>query len=235
MPSVQDAEQRSPLQKAGSMSEPQPENHEVKKTRVRKKSLDIQLQQALDDAAEAIQADPSTQKCIQERLRVLMALRDEQKTANKTEALEAENERLKQQLAKTQVLEVLPVAPSVDPSDLAVQGMLARIKSVVTPEPEPELTPEEIARAEEMKQELAAKEQEIIQARRDKAEREHREAIAKRNAELDEMHARVDALIVQQTETNERELAKLGQVAGYVPSTTDTLKGYERPQTWAKW
>jgi exonuclease VII large subunit len=111
--------------------------------------------------------------------------------------------------------------------------MLARIKSAVTPEPE--LTPEELARAEEMKQELAAKEQEIIKARQDKAEREHREEIAKRNAELDEMTVRVDALLAQQTETNERELAKLGPTTGYVPSTTEALKAYERPKTWAKW
>jgi hypothetical protein len=77
-----------------------------KKTRIRKRSISIQLQQALDDAAKAMSADISVQKLIQTRIACLLKMQarerhDKLKRAlSEVTRLTAENERLNQELAK---------------------------------------------------------------------------------------------------------------------------------------
>jgi hypothetical protein len=81
------------------MSEPQ-----IKK-RVRRRSLAVQLQAALDDAAKAMSADISVQKLVQARIDCLLKLQaregnDKLKRAEtEVERLTVENQRLKQELA----------------------------------------------------------------------------------------------------------------------------------------
>jgi hypothetical protein len=79
-----------------------------KKTRIRKRSLDIQLEAALRDAAAACEngADPSTKGLIQCRLQIINHRLNRQRYAKlekalaEVNALRTENERLKGELAQ---------------------------------------------------------------------------------------------------------------------------------------
>lgn len=81
------------------MSEPQ-----IKK-RVRRRSLAVQLQAALDDAAKAMSADISVQKLVQARIDCLLKLQAREgseklkRAETEVERLTVENQRLKQKLA----------------------------------------------------------------------------------------------------------------------------------------
>lgn len=84
-----------------------------KKTRTRKRSIAIQLQQALDDAARAMTADISVQKLIQTRLDCLLKMqaRERHDKLNRALAevasLQSENERLRE-IAKPTVRPMTP-------------------------------------------------------------------------------------------------------------------------------
>ena len=75
------------------------------KKRVRRRSLAVQLQAALDDAAKAMSADISVQKLVQARIDCLLKLQarernDKLKRAEtEVERLTVENQRLKKELA----------------------------------------------------------------------------------------------------------------------------------------
>jgi hypothetical protein len=104
--------------------------------------------------------------------------------------------------------------------------MLARIKSAV-PEVDspsivaPEPTPEELALETERKAELERKREELVQARKDRAELEHQEKLAAVKAEI----AAVEEANAQKIAAN----PELAQSERYKPLTTDAMTGY-RPQ-----
>jgi hypothetical protein len=90
-----------------------------KKTRTRKRSISVQLQQALDDAAKAMSSDISVQKLIQTRIACLLKMQARERSDSlkralaEVERLTVENERLKaelaQALAKTTIRQLDPV------------------------------------------------------------------------------------------------------------------------------
>ena len=83
---------------------------------MRRRSLAVQLQAALDDAAKAMSADISVQKLVQARIDCLLKLQaregnDKLKRAEtEVERLTVENQRLKQELAAA-----LAAKPAVRP------------------------------------------------------------------------------------------------------------------------
>ena len=95
------------------------------KRRIRRRSIDIQLQQGLDDAAKAMTADISVQKLAQARLAVLAKMQacernDKLKKAlAEVERLTAENERLKSELAQALLAARVP-ARSLTPAEQAL-------------------------------------------------------------------------------------------------------------------
>lgn len=94
------------------MSEPQ-----ATKKRVRRRNLAVQLQIALDDAANAMTADISVQKLVQTRLDCLLTMQARERN-DKLKRLTAEIERLKQENLKLHSA----------PSDSVAAALLAHAK-----------------------------------------------------------------------------------------------------------
>ena len=84
--------------------------------RVRRRSIDVQLQIALDDAAKAMTADISVQKLAQARLDCLLTMQARErhdkirKLADELKVVRAENERLKEQLKEVATKTARPLS-----------------------------------------------------------------------------------------------------------------------------
>ncbi len=104
----------------------EPQITQPKKMRIRKRSIAIQLQTALDDAAKAMTADASVQKLAQTRLDCLLKMQarerhDKLKRAlAEVERLTAENERLRQELVTK------PASRPLTEVELALQNYAAK-------------------------------------------------------------------------------------------------------------
>jgi hypothetical protein len=85
------------------------------KTRVRKRPLDLQLQAALNDAAEASNADASTRILINSRLTILHHRLNKQENGKLSKAL-MEIERVKAEVTHLQA-ELAARSVSVSPAD----------------------------------------------------------------------------------------------------------------------
>jgi len=96
-----------------------------KKTRIRKRSISIQLQQALDDAAKAMSADISVQKLIQTRIACLLKMQARERSDKLKRAL-AEVERL---TAENEQLKAAALAKPVARQQSAVEQVLANYEA----------------------------------------------------------------------------------------------------------
>ena len=206
-------------------------------SRVRKRSLDSQIQQCLNDAEALKSAEPSSQKLCQERLRALLSLQERQDRQDKTEALEAEITRLTAETKSLKALAATQPEPVTQPDSDTIAQKLAQIRGRITVSDDlsatpsevvpPPATEEEIALEAERAEELKRQQQELITARKLQAEIEHESKLATIKKEM----AAVE-------EANEKEYAKHPELRRkpYKPLSTDGLaEGFQRPKTWSKW
>lgn len=201
-----------------------------KGTRVRKRSTEVQIQELLNQGC-LLDNEPtndltiSRMKFIQARLKTLEAIQAREQKVQRVEELTAElstaNQTIEQLKANQQVTQ-----PDPD-SDLVAQK-LAHIRGSITVShdaseavPEPELTPEEIQRAEERAAELKQQQDNLITSRKQQAELTHQEKLAAVKAEI----AAVEESNAQKIAAN----PELAQSERYKPLTTDAMQGY-RPQ-----